>query len=293
MKFICTQKKHLGVSVLFLMLFCLPFSLAATDVQISATVGTGDLGGGGGGGGGGGASNPTQVIFSGRAYPYSPVIVLKNGTEIVETLAGGDAKFEVTVSGLSTGSYTFSILAEDSAGRRSTLYTFPLYITQGISTTISGIYIAPTIAIDKSVVQQGDVISIFGQSTPDALITITVNSLVPHFLSTHADDDGVYLSIFNTSVLELGAHTTKSLSTLTNEASSYSNILEFSVGTENVLVTCAERGDLSGDCRVNIIDFSILAYWYGRALPPPAFDLSHDGVITLVDFSIMAYYWTG
>lgn len=275
--------------------FCIFAHIHAANISISAQVGTGggggDLGGGGGGGGGGG--NLTEVVFSGRAYPYSPVIILKNGIESVRTVSGGDGKFEVHVKNLSSGSYTFSILAEDDNGRRSTLYTFPLYITNGISTTISGIYIAPTIAVDKTVVQKGDVISIFGQSAPNALITISVNSSEPHFLNTYSDPDGVYLSTFNTSVLEYGAHTTKSQSTFLTESTSYSPLVEFQVGNMNVLTTCADRGDLTGDCRVNIIDFSILAYWYGRINPPISLDLSGDKKITLVDFSIMAYYWTG
>ncbi len=53
-------------------------------------------------------------------------------------------------------------------------------------------------------------------------------------------------------------------------------------------------GDLNGDGRVDLIDFSILAYWWGRAVEPGAcYDLNHDGKVTLADFSILAYHWTG
>ena len=73
----------------------------------------------------------------------------------------------------------------------------------------------------------------------------------------------------------------------------------FTVGTENVYEqssgssTCVVRADLNGDCSVNLVDFSILAYWYKRSGFPAAYDLNGDGKIDLVDFSIMAYYWTG
>ncbi len=289
------NKKHALGIFLLCMLFVFSARLSvATDISISAQVGAVIVDGGGGGGGGGGGNNSaTEVEFSGRAYPYSTVIVLKNGKQIVSTVAGGDAKFSISVGNLTTGSYTFSILAEDDNGIRSTLFTFPLYVSEGISTTISGIYIAPTISVDKSVVQKGDVISIFGQSSPNALITINVNSLVPHFVSTYSDSDGVYLSAFNTSVLEIGSHTTKSQSSLINEFSSYSNTVEFEVGLDTVLSGCATTGDLTNDCRVNIVDFSVLAYWYGRTGFPLELDLSGDSRISLVDFSIMAYYWTG
>ena len=45
--------------------------------------------------------------------------------------------------------------------------------------------------------------------------------------------------------------------------------------------------------KVNIVDFSITAFWYNRPSPPPAIDLNKDGKVNLVDFSILAYYWTG
>src|SRR3989344_664893 len=52
-------------------------------------------------------------------------------------------------------------------------------------------------------------------------------------------------------------------------------------------------GDLSGDGRVDLIDFSILIFWFERPNPPSHVDLNGDGKADLVDFSIMAYYWTG
>jgi hypothetical protein len=71
----------------------------------------------------------------------------------------------------------------------------------------------------------------------------------------------------------------------------------FVVGDENVAAPTASttpaKGDLSGDGRVNLIDFSIMAYWYGKPNPPAAEDLNGDGKIDLTDFSIMAFYWTG
>ena len=58
------------------------------------------------------------------------------------------------------------------------------------------------------------------------------------------------------------------------------------------------KGDLNGDCRVNLVDFSIAAYWYTRTLSSDFAlkeqeQLNGDSKISLIDFSIMAYYWTG
>jgi hypothetical protein len=41
------------------------------------------------------------------------------------------------------------------------------------------------------------------------------------------------------------------------------------------------------------VDFSITAYWYGKENPPADVDFNGDGKVNLVDFSIMAFYWTG
>ena len=60
--------------------------------------------------------------------------------------------------------------------------------------------------------------------------------------------------------------------------------------------TCNGKGDINHDCKVDIIDFSILAYWYKRPLTAAALaegvDLNGDGKVTLADFSILAYYWS-
>src|SRR5690606_33061062 len=61
-------------------------------------------GGTGGGGGGGGTALPdTGVVFSGRAYPLSKVVILKDGQIAAETIAGTDARFRATLRGLSEG----------------------------------------------------------------------------------------------------------------------------------------------------------------------------------------------
>jgi len=74
------------------------------------------------------------------------------------------------------------------------------------------------------------------------------------------------------------------------------------VGTRTVLAgeggSCLPKADLNDDCRVNLVDFSIAAYWYKRPLSDSfkvleKEKLSADGKVDLVDFSIMAYYWTG
>jgi hypothetical protein len=59
---------------------------------------------------------------------------------------------------------------------------------------------------------------------------------------------------------------------------------------------CTKKGDINHDGKVNLVDFSILAYWYKRPLTAEALkqciDQNGDGKVTLADFSILAYFWT-
>ena len=263
---------------------------------------SGSSGGGGGGGGSFTPSTPTAgAVFSGRAYPKTTVTLLKDAQIAATTIAGADAMFSVTLSGLSSGNYIFSVYSEDNKGVRSSLMTFPISITSGATTNVGGIFIAPTISVDKSEVKRGDTITIFGQSVPQADIIIAVNSEEEFFSRTISDKNGVYLYNFDTSILDYGSHSAKSKSSIGNQlVSGFSYLTNFKVGTKNVLAPLStqaiQKGDSNNDKKVNLIDFSILAYWFNRPLTPAAIalvDLNGDKKVNLVDFSIMAFYWTG
>jgi hypothetical protein len=258
--------------------------------------------GGGGGGGGGSAPPETGVLFSGRAYPLSKVTILKDGQKVVETIAGPDARFRVRVSDLSPGSYNFTVRGEDRDGLISSPFSFPVFISQGSSVDVTGIFLAPTIDVDKIQVRQGDDIVIFGQTVPESAVTIEVNSETQIFVNTQSGSDGVYLYNFNSAPLEIGAHSSRSKTNLqTGEASTFGRLVGFSVGNQNIpkepgTVSC--RADLNGDGKVNLVDFSIAAFWYNKPLTgnivvTESNCLNADGKINLVDFSIIAFNWTG
>ena len=99
--------------------------------------------------------------------------------------------------------------------------------------------------------------------------------------------------------LDLGSHAAKSEAAQGNQISDYSVSRGFAVGDHTVLAQAAStapteaQGDLNGDGSVNLVDFSVLAYWYGKPNPPAGYLLDGASIIDLRDFSIMAYYWTG
>jgi hypothetical protein len=252
----------------------------------------------GGGGGGGAAPLPvTQVVFSGRAYPGSGVNLLKDAQLVAKTVADPGANFQISLTGLSAGSYIFSLYGEDNSGRRSNLFTFPITITSGVITQVSNIFIAPTIDLDKSEVKKGDNLAIFGQSAANAAITIAVHSDEELFFKVKSDKSGAYFYNLDTTNLTIGQHAVMAKAALAEGISPFGAAVGFSVGLKNVekapAKKGAERADANKDGRINLIDFSISAYWYKRPSPPSSIDLSGDGKIDIKDFSIMAYYWTG
>jgi len=47
------------------------------------------------------------------------------------------------------------------------------------------------------------------------------------------------------------------------------------------LSRCPIKGDFDGTCRVNLVDFSILAYWYGQPTAPAMYRFDGAPVVDL------------
>ncbi len=292
----------ISVYLLFILIPFYPMFIDAgpVSVTVSATVPSSGGGGGGGGGGGSSSSDVTSVTFSGRAYPLSKVFILKDGQIAASSIAGPNAVFQISLSNLSEGNYVFSVYGEDDQGRKSTLFTFPVFVTDGVNTKVSDIFITPTIDVDKSQVKKGDNIAIFGRTAPNSDVVISVNSPIEYFRNTTSDGSGGYLLNFDSSPLDMGSHHTKSKAELAGQISQYGKVLGFMVGNENILNNGDNflRGDLNDDGKVNLVDFSIAAFWYKKTLTGDIINkeverLNGDSKIDLIDFSIMAYNWTG
>lgn len=273
---------------------------ATTTLNISAVVPSG--GGGGGGGGGAPPVTPTEVNFSGKAYPNRTVTLLKDAQFIDKTTASSDSDFEIVVTGLIGGTYLFSFYTEDIYETRSDLVTMSVNVINGAKTTVSGIFLPPTIETDKSIVKQGDELIIFGQAAGDSEVVIEINSGTTSSsttMTTNASGSGLYEYHFDTTTLSFGDHTVKAKAIFGEVESSYGKTIVFSVEDKNVFKESIFLiGDLNDDWKVDVVDFSIAAFWYKRPLSEEFAEieeerLNGDGKVDLIDFSIMAYYWTG
>jgi len=247
-------------------------------------------GGGGGGGGGYIPSKETKAIIKGKAYPKADVTLLQDGRAITTQEADDLANFRIEVKDITPGVWTFSLWAEDKKGRKSITFSFTANVQKDTITTISGIFLPPTIELSKTKLKKGEELDISGQTAPQSRVFAHIESfeLIKTATSTEEGDWEVKVDTKN---LEEGTHTARAKAKIFDDLeSSFSSTLTFYVGKEMPELIYPSP-DLNKDDRVNLIDFSILLYWWGRE--NPSADFNQDGLVNLTDFSIMLYYWTG
>ena len=245
----------------------------------------------GGGGGGETVTKETRVIIKGKAYPEALITLLQDGKVMATKKADDSANFRIEIKKATPGLWTFSLWAEDKKGRRSITFSFTATVIKDMTTTISGIFLPPTIELPKTSFKKGENLNIFGSTVPNAQVFVHIESS-EIVQTTFSDEEGRWEESINTLVLEEGTHTAraKAKDPKENIESSFSQVLAFYVGEKVTGLVCP-GADLNKDGRVNLIDFSILLYWWKRE--NPCADQNQDGIVNLPDFSIMLYYWTG
>lgn len=247
-----------------------------------------------------------SVTFRGLGHPSGIISLLKNGVVVAETPVSPNGTFQIGLRGLLPGTYSFGIRGEDQNKLKSTLDLYTVELSDGITTTVEGIFLSPTITSDKIEVKRGDAITFLGYTAPNATITVTVPSPVLIQKKVTADSFGAWFYKLDSSNLALGIYASKARANTSSTTSSLSDPLNFIVSTINKIRTpqrniavaqstlgSRTRCDLNNDNKVNILDFSIMAFWYKRIGFPKLVDLNQDGKVNLTDLSILAYCWTG
>lgn len=237
----------------------------------------------------------TKVILKGKAYPNVDVHILIDGVVIGIVRTDAKADFYFESSEVTPGINSFGFWAMDSDNLKSTLLTLTFRVTSGAVSTISGIYISPTINIDKNSVKQGEAVRIFGQTVPETEVHVYIHSEEEFVEQTNSYSSGNWELVFNTTPLSEEFHTAKALfqvATTDNNIikSGFSRSVSFHIGKVGGTAPCPEA-DLNHDGRVNLTDFSILLFHWGT--DDACADQNQNGTVDLIDFSIMMYYWTG
>lgn len=268
----------------FAMSFILALPVQATNISVSAVV-----------------VNETPVVtqnptveLRGIIAPNVSYVITHDGIEIARGTTGADGSFTITLPGQPTGQQTFVISATDSEGRSFASLTFTFNLQSGTTTIVTGIFLGPTIAIDKTSVKLGESVTISGVSVPGSTVTLSVNSVKAMTESIVAGNDGSWSKNIDTANLGVGTHVAKARAVSSDSImSAYSDEVTFAV---NPLEKCdgKKTADLNCDGSVNLTDFSILLYFWQKTNPTNArADINKDGQVTIVDFSIMLYQWTG
>lgn len=244
-----------------------------------------------GGGGGGAAKGVTNVVFTGRAYPKAFLTLLKNEKVAATFSAENSGLFRKELTGVSGGVYTFGIFAEDTKRRRSVTLSFTVSILAGVTTTISGIFLSPTISLTPTQVEKGGKVNISGQAFPESQVNIFVASQ-EIVKDTAANTKGNWAYKLDTSPLEEREHKARAKALFgEGEQSPFSQTLSFLVVAPGAMV--CQGADLNFDGKVNIVDFSILLYFWDQRNPANrCADINFDGIVNIIDFSIMMYWWS-
>jgi hypothetical protein len=246
-----------------------------------------------GGGGGGSGVHPTggsigRVILEGYAHPGGIVSVLRDGVLVQEINVGSDGRFSAILNETPLGTHVLTFYGVDATGTRSGLLSFQVLLTSLSRTTALQLFIPPTLSVEEGSAGQ---LEVSGSTVPGASVgvIITNGDTTISLLTGVADENGNYLLSVSRSLLQSSSIAFRALAAVNTVRSPFGLAVRVPISS----VKIALRGDFNNDGRVNLIDFSMLAYWHERANPPAAIDLNGDGKVSLVDFSILTYYWTG
>lgn len=232
----------------------------------------------------------TKVVLQGTAYPLAPVDILMDGVKLVTVNADANADFLYSSTDITPGTITFSFLATDNTGVKSSLTSATFAVLQSAVTTVSNIFIPPSISLSSIQLNPGDLLTLSGQSVPNTTVVTQITGAASSTFGATVDASGAWALQVDTGSLPLGFHAAKSYDQISDsEKSGYGTAVNFLIGAGSG--GCTVTTDLNNDHKVNLVDFSIfLTDWNSAA---PRSDFNCDGTVNLADFSILLFHWTG
>jgi hypothetical protein len=172
-------------------------------------------------------------------------------------------------------------------------------VTGARASTLSNINVMPSIRVAPNPVEPGQTLTISGYALPSAVITIEnqqdKSSMSLKTYTANSDVNGAWSLTVDTAGFQKGTYKVRAKAK--QEAgdlvqTNFSGYTFYGVGEA---AAQPRTSDLNRDGKVNLIDFSILLFWWNTAggnSNPPA-DINGDGKVSLTDFSIMIFNWTG
>lgn len=233
----------------------------------------------------------TEVVFRGKAFPSALVTILKNGSVIASFKADQYGNFERRASGMPGGIYNFGIFAEDTDGLKSETLNFSLAVIERRITTVSNIFVPSTISLFPQTVVEGEEVRAFGQTFPGSKIRIFI-SPSDFTKETTSTNQGKWSLQIETKSMSEGEYKVKSKSYFgEGEQSGFSKELPLKIVKKE---KACNGADLNLDKKVDLVDFSILLYFWEQESPENrCADINSDKIVDIIDFSIMMYQWNG
>lgn len=269
------------------------FCSALCTVEPAGSGGGGSSGGGGRRGGSDEPLGDTVVSIAGLGYPNSIVRILLDTEEIGRARTDRFGEFSFSADA-EPGTATVGLWSQDGNGVSSRTLNNTFDITQGAVTNVTGIVMPPTVVVNTQNINPGDTVLVSGESVPNATIEIVVGA--EETFTTSADSSGDWSLELDTGLLPIAAQPLRARSVVDNppltSESVFSSSIQLFIGVDGQATT---PSDLNRDGSVNLIDFSILIFWWqtnGGNSEPPA-DINQNGNVGLEDFSILLFNWTG
>jgi hypothetical protein len=285
--------------------FSLEIIATSTSSGGGGSGGGGGGGGSGGGGGGGGAAitptvSQTSVFFTLQTIPNAAVTVLRDSQVAATSTADTAGHASLSLTDLAEGDVRLTIFAQIQ-GQQSTPVSFTVHITKGSSTSINNLLLPPMLTMSQTTSQNQPALLIQGWSTPGSTVTISTGLSQSATTTVIAGANGQFSQTLFIRGEPLSSLWATAFATIGTLQSATTNRVQLQSSTQNNTQTQNPTGgsatsifpDFNHDGHINLIDFSILAFWYRRPKPPAYLDLNSDGVIDLKDFSILAFHWTG
>ncbi len=241
------------------------------------------------------------INISGKVYPSANVTILLDGVVVNSTTANSSGDYTFSINDLTTRSYSIGIYATDSNGTRSPTLGMERSVTAGVTTSVTNANLAPTIRQSHASIRQGENITFSGSTAPNVPVTLTFGGARNSTTTVNSNVAGYYTYSLPTGSWSRGSYTVYSDSLVNGIRTPNSFALSFSIADATVTPpptprpgTCP-RSDLSCDGKVDLVDFSILLYYWEQTdfSQNPKVDINKDGSVGIKDLSIMLYDWTG
>ncbi len=271
------------------------FCSATCTIEPAGSGGGGSSGGGRGGSGGADRDlGDTQVNVTGQTFPRATVNIILDSDSVGTVRANNSGGFDFSTNA-SPGTVSMGFWTTDASGVRSVTSNTTFDVTQGAITNVAGIIVPPTISVTDATINPGEAVTFSGQAVPNATIEVQIGSAM-RTQRTTSDANGTWSLTYDTASLKADTYAVKARSVSGTGAvtsqSSYSTVLQLFVGVDGKVAT---PSDLNTDGSVNLVDFSILIFWWqtnGGDSDPPA-DINRNGRVSIEDFSILLFNWTG